>query len=47
MTLKGDTNFIKKLTHGWKNDVTNFYEGRKKSENLQIDGLLLPKVYND
>ena len=47
MTLKGDANFKGKLTRGLKNDernLVNFHAGRRMSENLYFDGLLLSKA---
>ena len=50
MTLKGDAKFKGKLTSGLKNDITNlsnFYATRRKSENLHLDQIILPKAYKD
>ena len=50
MTLKDDAKFKGKLTHGLKNDtkhLVNFHGSRRKSGNLQFDGLLLSKAYKD
>ena len=48
MTLKGDAIFEEKLTGGLKNNIrnlVNFYAINRKSENLHLDGLVLPKAY--
>ena len=48
VTLKGDSKFKGKLTHGLKNDLrnlVNFHASSHKSENLHLDGLLLLKAY--
>ena len=48
MTLKDDTKFKGKLTHGLKNDIrdlVNFHSSSRKSENLHFIGLLLSKAY--
>ena len=50
MTLKGDAKFKGKLTSGLKNDIMNlssFYATRRKSENLNLDQIILPKAYKD
>ena len=50
MTLKGDVKFKRKLTRGLKNDIrnlVNFHPSSRKSENLHLDWLLLPKAYKD
>ena len=49
MTLKNDAKFEQKLTFGSKNDMrnlVNFNASSGKSENLHLNGLLLPKVCN-
>ena len=48
MTLKCDAKFKGKLTRSLKSDIknfVNFYESSRKSGNLHVDGLLLPKPY--
>ena len=48
MKLKGDAIFKEKLTDGLKNDrrnLINFHASSRKSENLNFDGLVLPKPY--
>ena len=48
MTWKGDAKFKEKLTRGLKNDIRNlvdFHVNSRKSENRNIDGLLLSKAY--
>ena len=48
MTLKSDAKFEEKLTLGSKNDMknlVNFNASSGKSQNLNFDVLLLPKVY--
>ena len=50
MTLKGDADFIGKLTCGLKNDImnlANFHASRRKPENLHFDRILLSKAYKD
>ena len=46
MTLKSDPNFGEKLTFSLKNNMrnlVNFNASSGKSENVNFDGLLLPK----
>ena len=48
MALKGDVKFKGKLTRGLKNDrrnLVNFHESSRRSENLNFNGLILPKAY--
>ena len=48
MALKGDVKFKGKLTRGLKNDrrnLVNFHESSQRSENLNFNGLILPKAY--
>ena len=48
MTLKSDAKFEEKLTHGFKNGMTNlvnFNASSGKSENLYFDVLLLLIAY--
>ena len=48
MTLKSDAKFEEKLTLGSKNDMrklVNFNATSDRSENLEIDGLLLSIAY--
>ena len=50
MTLKGEADFIGKLTCGLKNDImnlANFHASRRKPENLHFDRILLSKAYKD
>ena len=50
MTLKNDAKFKEKLAPGFKRDMrdlVNFNASSGKSENLQLDVLLLSKVYYD
>ena len=50
MTLKSDAKFKEKLTCGLKNNLrnlVNFHPSSRKSGNLHLDGLLLPKAYKD
>ena len=49
MTLKSDAKFGKKLTCGLENDMenlANFYQSTRKSQNRDFDGILLSKVEN-
>ena len=49
MTLKSDTKFEGKLTHGLENDMrnlVNFHQSTQKSQNWDFDGILLSKVEN-
>ena len=46
--LENDAKFKRKLTHGLRNDVTNFvnfHASSRKFENLHFDRLLLSKAY--
>ena len=48
MTLKCDSKFKGKLTHGLKNDkenLVNFHASCRKCQNLHFNGLLLCNVY--
>ena len=48
MTLKGDATFKEKLTGGLKDDISNLVNcnvSSHKSENLNLDGLVLFKAY--
>ena len=49
MTLKSYAKFEKKLTCGLENDMenlANFYQSTRKSQNRDFDGILLSKVEN-
>ena len=49
MTLKSDAKFEKKLTCCLENDMenlANFYQSTRKSQNRDFDGILLSKVEN-
>ena len=48
MALKGDSKFKGKLTRALKNDIrnlVNFRASSRKTEDLDLDGLLLSKAY--
>ena len=50
MALKGDAKFKGKLTGRLENDIrnlVNFHASSRKSENVHLDWLLLPKSYKD
>ena len=49
MTLKSDAKFEKKLTCGLENGIrnlANFYQSTRKSQNWNVDGILLSKAKN-
>ena len=46
MTLKSDAKFEEKLTFGLENDMRKVYQSTQKSQNWDIDGILLSKVEN-
>ena len=49
MTLTNDAKFEEKLTCCLDNDMTNlanFHQSTQKCQNLNFDGILLPKVEN-
>ena len=49
MTLESDAKIQEKLTCGLENDMrnsANFYQSTRKSQNWDINGILLPKVEN-
>ena len=49
MTLESDSKFDKKLTSSLENNMenlVNFYQSTWKSQNLDLDGILLSKVEN-
>ena len=49
MTLKSDAKCEEKLTCGLKNNMTyvaNFHRSTRKSQNWDVDGILLSKVDN-
>ena len=49
MTLKSDAKFEEKLTCGLGNDMknmANFQRALEKSQNCDLDGILLSKVKN-
>ena len=49
MTLKSDAKFEEKLTCGLENDtqnLANFQQSTRKSQNWSFDGILLSKVEN-
>ena len=50
MTLKSEAIFKKKLICRFRNDMGNlvtFDLSTQKSQNLNFDGILLPKVYKE
>ena len=49
MTLKSDAKFEEELTCYSENDISNlanFHQSTRKCQNLNFDGILLPKVEN-
>ena len=49
MTLKSDAKFEEKLTCGLENEMknlVNFCQSTQKSQNWDVDGILLSKVEN-
>ena len=49
MTLKNDAKFEEKLISGLENNIwnlANFYQGTRKSQNLDFDKIFLSKVEN-
>ena len=47
MTLNSDAKFEEKLTFGFGNDMrylANFHQSTRKSQNWDLDGILLSKV---
>ena len=49
MKLEGDAKLEEKLTCGLENqmrNLANFHQSTRKSQNWDLDGILLPKVPN-
>ena len=46
MIMKSDAKFEEKLTCFLENDIRNFDQSTRKSQNWNFDGILLPEVEN-